>query len=119
MNSGAHSSSKSSSPRYNTVIVDNRSSYYMSTSSTASMSSSRGSTLSSSSRTGSTTDSSRGSSPAMKGEYRDRNANGHKASYSHWEEVTVLQPYGARGYDPSAPTASYHVPKDRSHHSSR
>ncbi|RYP85789.1 hypothetical protein DL769_000897 [Monosporascus sp. CRB-8-3] len=121
MSSGANGSSKSSSSKYTTVIVDNRSSYYTSASSTASsMSSSTwGSTSSSSARTGSTTDSSRGSSPYVAGEYRDRDARDYNSSYSHRGSVTVLQPHGARGYDRDAPSASYHVPRGSSHRSSR
>ncbi|RYP78906.1 hypothetical protein DL771_000291 [Monosporascus sp. 5C6A] len=121
MNSGAYSSSKSSSSRYTTVIVDSRSSYHTSASSTTSSmsSSTRGSTSSSSARTSSTTESSHGSSPFLTGEYRDRNARDHNSNYSHRGGVTVLQPTGARGYDPSAPSASYRVPRDTSHRSSR
>ncbi|RYP05990.1 hypothetical protein DL764_003450 [Monosporascus ibericus] len=120
MSSGTYGSSKSSSSRY-TVIVDNRSSYKTSAISIASSmsSSTRGSTSSSSARTGSTTDSSRGSSPYMAGEYRDRKAKDDNSSYSHRGGVTVLQPHGARGYDPSAPSASYHVPRSSSNRSSR
>ncbi|RYP52360.1 hypothetical protein DL768_002471 [Monosporascus sp. mg162] len=119
MNSGGYSSSKSSS-RY-TVVVDNRSSYYTSPVSTASSmsSSTRGSTSSSSARAGSTTDSSRGSSPQMAGEYRDRNARDHSSSYTHRGSVTVLQPHGARGYDRDAPSAGYHVPRNNNHRGSR
>ncbi|RYP90798.1 hypothetical protein DL770_003059 [Monosporascus sp. CRB-9-2] len=115
MNSGAYSSSRSSSSRY-TVIVDNRSTIYTASSMS---SSTRGSTSSSAARTGSTTDSSRGASPFIAGQYRDRNSSHNNSSYTHRGSVTVLQPHGARGYDPGAPSASYHVPRSSSHRSSR